>query len=567
MDSLIRSRIEPWMNEPFDQETQKEVRHLLQTNPLKLEDAFFSDLSFGTAGLRGLMGVGTNRMNIYTIRKTTQGLAVYLQEALPSQSISVCIGFDNRFHSEQFAQEAASVLSHYGISVYLLKKLRPTPYVSFACRHFHAQAAIMITASHNPKEYNGYKVYWQDGAQILSPHDQNILACIKAIDGFSAPLKPNPQLIHVIDETLDAAYLDAIRPLAHFPTENHQHGKELQIVYTSFHGTGITLAPQALKDWGFSSITYVEKQVVIDPAFPTVVFPNPEYPEALKLGIDLLLQSHGDLLLATDPDADRLGVVIRHQGQAQILTGNEIASLCTEYLCRLMKKQNAFPPNPAIVTSVVSSRLMDAICAAFHVSCIRVLTGFKYIGEKIRDWEQDKSHTFLFGAEESYGFLIGTHSRDKDAIVSSCLIAEMALFFKRQGKTLVDILHEIYQTYGIFRDAQLSIDFEPSKEGMQALQNLMSKLRNSPPSQIRGKNVLLFEDYQKGLHNLPPSNMLLLKLENGIKLIIRPSGTEPKVKVYGEIVQSYEKDLASEIEKADVTLKTFLQEFHIDALS
>ena len=567
MDSFIRNRIEPWMNEPFDQETQKEVRHLLQTNPLKLEDAFFSDLSFGTAGLRGLMGVGTNRMNIYTIRKTTQGLAVYLQEAFPSQSISVCIGFDNRFHSEEFAQEAASVLSHYGISVYLLKKLRPTPYVSFACRHFHAQAAIMITASHNPKEYNGYKVYWQDGAQILSPHDQNILACIKAIDGFSAPLKPNPQLIHVIDETLDAAYLDAIRPLAHFPTENHQHGKELQIVYTSFHGTGITLAPQALKDWGFSSITYVEKQVVIDPAFPTVAFPNPEYPEALKLGIDLLLQSHGDLLLATDPDADRLGVVIRHQGQAQILTGNEIASLCTEYLCRLMKKQNAFPPNPAIVTSVVSSRLMDAICAAFQVSCIRVLTGFKYIGEKIRNWEQDKSHTFLFGAEESYGFLIGTHSRDKDAIVSSCLIAEMALFFKRQGKTLVDILHEIYQTYGIFRDAQLSIDFEPSKEGMQAQQNLMSKLRNSPPSQIRGKNVLLFEDYQKGLHNLPPSNMLLLKLENGIKLIIRPSGTEPKVKVYGEIVQSYKKDLASEIEKADVTLKTFLQEFHIDALS
>ena len=361
--------------------------------------------------------------------------------------------------------------------------------------------------------------------------------------------------------------MDAIRPLAHFPTENHQHGKELQIVYTSFHGTGITLAPQALKDWGFSSITYVEKQVVIDPAFPTVAFPNPEYPEALKLGIDLLLQSHGDLLLATDPDADRLGVVIRHQGQAQILTGNEIASLCTEYLCRLMKKQNAFPPNPAIVTSVVSSRLMDAICAAFQVSCIRVLTGFKYIGEKIRNWEQDKSHTFLFGAEESYGFLIGTHSRDKDAIVSSCLIAEMALFFKRQGKTLVDILHEIYQTYGIFRDAQLSIDFEPSKEGMQAQQNLMSKLRNSPPSQIRGKNVLLFEDYQKGLHNLPPSNMLLLKLENGIKLIIRPSGTEPKVKVYGEIVQSYKKDLASEIEKADVTLKTFLQEFHIDALS
>jgi phosphoglucomutase/phosphomannomutase len=559
--------MEPWLKEPFDQKTQKEVQNLLQSDPQKIEDAFYSDLSFGTAGLRGLMGVGTNRMNIYTVRKTTQGLATYLQEVFPSQPISVCIGFDNRIQSQEFAQEAAQVLSHYGISVYLLKELRPTPYVSFACRHFHSQAAIMITASHNPKEYNGYKVYWQDGAQILSPHDQNILAHIKAIDGFSSPLKSNPDLIHVIDETLDNSYLDAIRPLAHYPKENHKYGNELQIVYTSLHGTGITLAPKALQDWGFSSISLVEKQVLIDGNFPTVAFPNPEYPEALKLGIDLLLQTKGDLLLASDPDADRLGVVVRHQEKAKTLTGNEIASLCIEYLCRFMKENNAFPPRPAMVTSVVSSRLMDAICDSYQVSCIRVLTGFKYIGEKIRNWEHDQAHTFLFGAEESYGFLLGTHSRDKDAIVSSCLIAEMALFFKRKGKTLVDVLYEIYQTYGIFRDSQRSIDFEPSKEGTLAMQNLMSQLRNSPPSQIHGKKVLFFEDYQKGIHNLPPSDMLLLKLENEIQLIIRPSGTEPKIKVYGEIRRPYQKDLIEEIEKTDLTIKTFLREFQTNAFS
>ncbi len=547
MESLLKNRVDLWMKEPFDQKTQKEVRHLLETDPQKLEDAFYSDLSFGTAGLRGLMGVGTNRMNIYTVRKTTQGLAKYLQKTFPEKPISVCIGFDNRIHSQEFAEEAARVLSHYGISVYLLQHLRPTPYVSFACRHFQAQAAIMITASHNPKEYNGYKVYWQDGAQILSPHDQKILDCIQALDGFSSALKPNADLIHIVDETLDSAYLDAIRPLAHYPQENHQYGKDLHIVYTSLHGTGITLAPQALKDWGFSSIALVEKQVLVDGNFPTVLFPNPEYPEALKLGIDLLLQSKGDLLLATDPDADRLGVVIHHQGKAKILTG--------------------FPPHPAIVTSVVSTRMIDAICSAYQVSCIRVLTGFKYIGEKIRNWEQDKSHTFVFGAEESYGFLLGTHSRDKDAIISSCLIAEIALFFKRQGKTLVDVLNNLYQTYGIYRDAHLSIDFEANKQGMEAMQRLMNTLRTAPPSQIRGKKVLRFEDYQKGLYDLPSTNMLLLQLDGGIHLIIRPSGTEPKIKVYGEICHPFQKDVTQEIEQADIELKTFLQEFQIDALS
>ncbi len=561
MNSCIQTRVETWLQKPFDPKTQETIRSLKKTNPVELENAFYTDLSFGTGGLRGLMGVGTNRMNEYTIRKTTQGLALYLKEQFLSSKISVVIGFDSRHHSKEFALEAAHVLSHYGITVYLLKDLRPTPYVSFACRHFKANAAIMITASHNPKEYNGYKVYWQDGAQVVAPHDLGIMKAIESITDFSPPFEPQNELIHIVDDSLDLKYLDAIRPLQNFPEDNKGFGKDLSIVYTSLHGTGITLTPKALQDWGFSSIHFVGPQVIPDGDFPTVKFPNPEYPEALKLGIDLLCHSQADILLATDPDADRLGAVVLHKGKPVTLTGNEIASLCIEYLCRA--KKNNFPPHPAFVTTVVSTDLMGAICSFYKVDCFRVLTGFKYIGEKIHEWEQDKSHTFIFGAEESYGYLLGTHSRDKDAIVSSCLLAEMALQFKRQGKTLVDFLEEVYTQYGIFKESQISVEFSPGKDGMESMQKLMSSLRTAAPSQVLGKKVLLIEDYAKGLHGLPPSDMLILKLEGEVKLIIRPSGTEPKIKIYGgiRIARSNGSDLDTEIKRADAQLQTLLKQF------
>ncbi len=561
MATAIQNRIESWLKKPFDIKTQERIQLLEQTNPKELQNAFYTDLSFGTGVLRGLMGVGTNRMNEYTIRKTTQGLALYLKEQFGSSKTSVVIGFDSRHHSQEFANEAAHVLSHYGIAVFLLKDLRPTPYISFACRHFKANAAIMITASHNPKEYNGYKVYWQDGAQVVSPHDHGIMKAIESISEFSAPLIPQKDLIQVVDASLDRVYLDAIRPLQNFKEENKQFGKELSIVYTSLHGTGITLAPAALQDWGFSSIALVNAQVIPDGEFPTVKFPNPEYPEALKMGTQMLTGLRADILLATDPDADRLGVVVLHKGQPIALTGNEIACLCIEYLCRAFKSKGGFPSHPAFVTTVVSTDLIGAICSSYKVPCFRVLTGFKYIGEKIHQWEMDKTHTFIFGAEESYGFLLGTHSRDKDAIISCCLIAEMALHFKKHSKTLVDFLEELYQNYGIFRESQISIDFAPGKDGMESMQKLMSSLRKTPPSHVLGKKVLLLEDYAPGIHNLPPSDMLFLKLEDEIKLIIRPSGTEPKIKIYGGIRTAFKSNLEEEIKQADLALQNFLKQY------
>jgi phosphomannomutase len=565
MNSHIQMRIEAWLDEPFDKKTREAIKDLVKTNPKELEDAFYTDLAFGTGGLRGIMGIGTNRMNEYTIRKTTQGLAKYIKKEFPSEENAVVIGFDSRHHSKEFAQEAANVLSYYGISVFILKELRPTPFISFACRHFKAKAAIMITASHNPKEYNGYKVYWQDGAQVVPPHDVGIMQTIAGLSGYSAPLPPLKNLIHLVDESLDLIYIQALNPLQTFPLKNKDSGKDLSIVFTSLHGTGITLAPKALNGWGFSNIRYVEKQIIPDGDFPTVKYPNPEYQEALQLGMDLLKDSESDILLATDPDADRLGVVVRHEGKPVILSGNETASLCIEYLCRALKKKKVPPVNPAFITTIVSTDLIDAICSSYNMACFRVLTGFKYIGEKIHQWESlelesNNYHSFIFGAEESYGYLYGTHARDKDAIISCCLIAEMALHFKQQGKTLVHFLDEVYQKYGVFREAQASLSFLPGKEGMESLEKAMKNLRANPPQVIGGKKVLLIEDYKEGLHSLPPSNVLFLRLEDDIKVIVRPSGTEPKIKVYGGIRVPYKAELETVIKEADEKLQNLLQE-------
>ena len=530
MNIETEEKINCWLKEPFDIDTQEQVKALIALSPKELEDSFYTDLSFGTGGLRGLMGVGTNRMNRYTIRKTTQGLANYLKKECPSKGLSVVIGFDNRLHSEEFAKEACSTLLQNGIDVFFCEKLRPTPYVSFACRYCKADAAIMITASHNPKEYNGYKVYWQDGAQVVSPHDDGILQEIHKLKDFSVQTNSHPGTLHPLDEKIDEAYLSALHPLQNFPEENKMFGKDLSIVYTSLHGTGITLAPKALADWGFSSLFLVTKQVIIDGNFPTIAFPNPERLEALAEGLALLKSSSSDLLLATDPDADRLGVAVSHKGKSIVLTGNEIASICSEYLCRVHKDIK----NPAIITTIVSTDLIRSICKAHEVPCFDVLTGFKYIGEKIHLWEQDpKAPSFLFGAEESYGYLYGTHSRDKDGIVSCCLIAEIALYYKRQGKTLIDFLHEIYQKQGVFKETTCSIDFPPGKEGAEAILNLMDHLRDHPPLSLCNLQVVQKEDYlQIEKTNLPKSDVLLFRLEDGSKLIIRPSGTEPKLKIY-----------------------------------
>jgi phosphoglucomutase/phosphomannomutase len=531
-DPAVLKRAHEWLDDPaYDEKTKAEVRDLLK-HPDQLTDAFFTDLSFGTGGLRGIMGAGSNRINIYTIRKATQGLANYIRKK-GNPSKGVVIGFDSRHHSHEFALETAKVFAGNGIKVFLIPELRPTPYVSFATRHLNAQAGVMITASHNPKEYNGYKVYWQDGAQVVSPHDTGIIAEVDAISKPSLVKLGNEHdpLITKTDQSLDEAYLQALSSLQHFPGEDHT---SLHISYTSLHGTGITLMPEALRRWGFSPPHLVASQVVPDGDFPTVHFPNPEYPEAMKAGTDDLVKTGGDILIATDPDADRLGVVAQHQGKPIALTGNEQAAIAAYFLCDTLTKQKKMPPRAAIVTTIVTTELLKNIAKAYNTACFEVLTGFKYIGEKIHEWEQKPgSYNFIFGAEESYGYLIGTYARDKDAMVSGCLFAEIAVKMKQQGKTLVDLLHEIYHKFGVYREKQMSLNFEEGKKGIDAIRQLMERLRKNAPSAIGGQKVVKMEDFLKDTpEHLPKSDVLLFRLEDLSKIIVRPSGTEPKLKIY-----------------------------------
>lgn len=508
----------------------------MRSDPSQLEDAFSTNLKFGTGGMRGIMGVGTNRMNHYTIQMATQGLANYLlQQPLTRDRHSVFISFDSRNNSREFALESAKVLAGNGIRVYLTKELRPTPFVSFGVRQKGCSAGIMITASHNPKEYNGYKVYWSDGAQVVSPHDTAIVAEVKKISGFEQ-IKlalDNSPLIEWVDPELDLEYLDTLEKLQLDPREDHLVGDRLKITYTPLHGAGIKLLPAALRRFGFSNLNLVDPQIVPDGNFPTVKVPNPEDPKALALGIAQLQSTQSDLLIATDPDADRMAVVVLHKGKPVPLTGNQIACICLEYICDTLKKQGRLPKNGAAVTTIVSTDLFGEIARSYDCGCFEVLTGFKYIGELIHKWEQDKSHTFLFGAEESYGYLMGTHSRDKDAIISACLVAEIALLMQVEGRTLVDYLEDLYQKHGLFLEKQRVLSFDPGSKGMEKMQEMMASLRGKPLTEIKGHRILSIEDYQKGFGSLPPSDVLLYRLEDFGKIIIRPSGTEPKLKIYG----------------------------------
>lgn len=539
----IQKRAESWLNSPFDPNTQNQVRLLMQ-KPQKLIDAFFCDLSFGTGGMRGLMEVGTNRLNIYTIQRVTQGLANYLNQQ--KKAGKAVIGFDSRHHSKEFAEESAKVLAANEIQVFLINELRPTPYISFACRFMQADAAIMITASHNPAPYNGYKVYWNDGGQVLPPHDTGMMQEVEKIlqpSQIYLSSLSNP-LIQQIGNSLDQPYLQAIAPLQNFSKENRQTGKDLKITYTSLHGTGSTIVPQALIDWGFSQIYLVKEQCQPDGSFPTVAFPNPEYQETFVIGLKYMLATQSDLLIATDPDADRIGIAVLHHNKAILLNGNQVAAICADYLCEVLSAEHKMPARAAIITTIVSTELLKNIAKHYGIAYMEVLTGFKYIGELIHKWEKSpESYHFLFGAEESYGYLIGTHTRDKDAIVMSCLLAEIALYAKRQNQTLQDRLEKIYQTYGLFQEKQFSMDFATGKEGIEKIQKMMQRLRKNPIPSIAAIKVLYIEDYQKGIRftlepkkeedlDLPYSNVLLFRLKDQSRLIIRPSGTEPKIKIY-----------------------------------
>ncbi len=583
MDAETQKNIDSWLEGSYDEATKNEIRRLQRENPEELTDAFFQHLDFGTGGLRGLMGVGTNRMNAYTVRAATQGLANYLATIPKTRARhAVLVGYDTRNHSKEYAEEVAKVFAANEIEVFLYKEMRPVALISYGVLHNECIAGVMITASHNPKEYNGYKVWWKDGVQVLPPHDQGIIAQVNKIkDPTQVKVgKLESQLVHLVSEEIDNDYVTTVRNLQLHPGDNRSKGKSLHIVYTSIHGGGITMVPRVLSDWGFGQVTFVDKQCNADGNFPTVKHPNPEEPEALQLGIDKLKEVKGDLLLATDPDCDRLAVAVAHHGKTVILNGNETACLALEHICKSLEEARGMPAKAMFIKTIVTTELFKTIVEHYRGTCLDVLTGFKYIGEKIAQWEEDKKvavtpHHYVFVAEESYGSLFGTHARDKDAVVYSAIMCESALQLKKENKTLVDELFRIYHKYGVFREKMLSWEFE-GREGIEKIKQMMETLRKNPPKNIGGVVVTVLEDYlnhtsyhlesnTKEALVLPKSNVLRFWLSDHTKIVVRPSGTEPKIKVYCATYDKHfltdEKAIEKVIHNCDRRAEEYLNHF------
>ena len=537
---LTQTYIDSWLNGNFDQDTKKEIVRMQAEDPAALSDAFYRTLEFGTGGMRGILGVGTNRMNKYTVGFATQGLANYLIKCC-KQNIKVAISFDSRNFSTEFATISANILAANGIQVFLFDSLRPTPELSFAVRHLQCNAGIMITASHNPKEYNGYKVYWNDGGQLVPPHDKNVIAevnKIKTVD--QVKWDGHPELIRMIGKDIDNVYLTLIKRLTLNP-ETVAEAKDLCIVYTPLHGTGISVVPQALSDFGFKNVHIVEEQAVTDGNFPTVKSPNPEEHAALELAIKKAKKVNADIVLATDPDADRVGIAIRcKNGDYQLFNGNQTATLLFHYVLS-QTNINPLENNFFLVKTIVTTDLINQIATDYNVECFDVLTGFKYIAEKIREYEGEKQ--FMVGGEESYGYLIGDFVRDKDAVSACCMIAEMAAYYKTvYHKSLIDQLETLYRQYQYFKEDMVSLT-EPGEAGMQAIQQRMANLREKSPKMLGGQPVVKIYDYQaQHAYNmltktserieLPVSNVLQFITEDHSKVTVRPSGTEPKIKFY-----------------------------------
>lgn len=552
LDSTTSLHIKTWLEGAYDDKSKKEIEDLLQANRIdELTDAFYKKLEFGTGGIRGIMGTGTNRINQYTIGLTTQGLANYLHKKFPHQKISVAIGYDTRNNSRFLAETTANVFSANNIYVFLFKDIRPTPELSFAIRKLGCNAGVVITASHNPKEYNGYKAYWSDGAQLTHPHDKNVLEEINKIQSIEkVNFTPNPEAIEIIGNDIDEAYLAEIKKITLSPEAIKKH-KDLKIVYSPLHGTGITLVPRALEKIGFTTITIVEEQRTPNGNFPTVIYPNPEEKEAMSLSLQKAKEIDADLVLATDPDADRVGIAVKDlEGNFILLNGNQTGTLLFYYLIQRWKQLNKLTGNEYIVKTIVTTDLIDKIAQAYGVKCYNTLTGFKYIAEIIHQLE--KKESFIAGAEESYGYMIGDFVRDKDAITSCAIICEMAAYAREQGLSVFEFLIHIYQQYGLYKEDLLSIT-KKGKEGAEAIKAMMNTFRKNPPQEINGSRVIKLLDYinstekniLSGEENsipLPTSNVLQFILEDGTKLSARPSGTEPKIKFYFSVHAKLSKE-------------------------
>ncbi|WP_179348825.1 phospho-sugar mutase [Winogradskyella pacifica] len=568
----ILERVNSWLTPTFDEDSQKEIKNMIASNPKELEESFYKDLEFGTGGMRGIMGLGTNRINKYTLGKNTQGLSNYLKESFPNEDIKIAIAYDCRHNSQSFGKLVADVFSANGIKVFLFEELRPTPELSFALKHLNCHCGIVLTASHNPPEYNGYKVYWQDGGQLVPPQDSAVIAEINRLDYSEIKFEANSDLIQYIGKDVDDVFIDSCVSNGSFDTPKAAK-ENLNIVFTSLHGTSITAIPETFKRAGYTNVHIVEEQRVPNGDFPTVASPNPEEPAALKMAMELAEKVDGDIVIGTDPDCDRLGVVVRNlDNELVILNGNQAMVLMTNFLLKQWQKEGKINGNQFIASTIVSTPMMSVLGNAYNVESKIGLTGFKWIAKMIKDFPE---LDFIGGGEESFGFMVGDFVRDKDAVTSTLLACEIATQAKANGKTLYQELIDLYVEHGFFKEHLVSLT-KKGIEGAEEIKQMMVDARNNPLKEINGEKVVLIEDYQlsvsKNLQSneetaidIPKSNVLIYYTENGSKIALRPSGTEPKIKFYISVNAQLDNssDFATTEQLLDNRIKAILKDLKL----
>ncbi len=556
MNANIEQKVATWLAGNYDENTKKTIQDLQASNQNELEESFYKNLEFGTGGLRGIMGVGTNRINKYTIGMATQGFANYLNKTYPGEKMSVAIGHDSRNNSRFFAETTAQVFAANGLTVYLFEALRPTPELSFAIRSLQCKAGVVCTASHNPKEYNGYKAYWNDGGQLVPPHDKNVITEVEAIQSVDDVKWTGGEAnIQLLGKDMDEAYIKMVKSLSVYP-EIIEQQSDLKIVYTPIHGTGITLVPNVLSAFGFKNVHVVEEQSIPDGNFPTVAYPNPEESETMSIGLAKAKAMDADILLGTDPDADRVGVGVKnHKGEWVLMNGNQTAVLAFAYMMEARRAKGIAKPNDMVVTTIVTTEMINEVAKQNQVNCYNVLTGFKWIAELVK--EKEGKENYVIGGEESFGLMIGDQIRDKDAVSAVALLCEMAAYEKSKGKTLFDKMIELYIKYGFYYENLISIT-KKGMNGQQEIAQMMQGYRQNPPVIINGSKVATLLDYElqtgKNLMtgeswkiDLPKSNVLQFLTEDGSKISARPSGTEPKIKFYFSVHTSLQNAAAFDI--------------------
>ncbi|MGC4232751.1 MAG: phospho-sugar mutase [Niabella sp.] len=573
MDSAIQQKVDQWLLGNYDENTKNEIRKLQSDNPNELADSFYQNLEFGTGGLRGIMGVGTNRMNKYTVGMATQGYANYLKQSTDGE-VKVAIAHDSRNNSRFFAETTANVFAANGIKVFLFESLRPTPELSFAIRTLGCQGGVVCTASHNPKEYNGYKAYWNDGGQLVPPHDKNVIGEVEKIHSVDdVKWSGGEANITIIGKDIDEKYIEMVKGLSVYPEVIEKHS-DLKIVYTPIHGTGITLVPQVLERFGFKNVHIVEEQKTPDGNFPTVSYPNPEEKDTMSIGLQKAKDLDADILLGTDPDADRVGIGIKNnKGEWVLMNGNQTAVLAFNYLLEARKEKGITQPNDMIITTIVTTGMADDLAKGNGVTCYRVLTGFKWIAEMIR--LKEGKENYVVGGEESFGLMIGDKVRDKDAISAVALLCEMAAYEKDKGKTLFDKLLELYVKYGIYKEDLISIT-KKGMDGQQQIAAMMQGFRENPPKEISGTKVVSVLDYDNSTAtnvqtgetsaiSLPRSNVLQFITEDGSLISARPSGTEPKIKFYFSVKEKLESpDKFDEVNaKLDAKIQSIISDMKL----